>query len=81
METRSGVAVCLGFLFWLAVGYLFYYRNFFGVVVLTVLCFGGLILWRFLENMRERRRQRPDPPKSSDLPEFDFKDIKPSDFE
>lgn len=81
METRSGVAVCLGFLFWLAIGYLFYQRDFMGVVALTLLCVGGLLFWRFLENMRERRRRRPVPPKPSDLPDFDFKDIKPSDFE
>jgi len=37
--------------------------------------------WWFYSSFRERQSRRPVPPPQSDLPDFDFKDTKPSDFE
>ena len=44
---------------------------------------GGYVFARSLrarQELRERERERARPPKS-DLPEADFSDVKPSDFE
>ena len=81
MESRSGMMKCAGFLFWLALAYFYYQRNISGIVSLAVVGVISVAGWWFYSSFRERQSRRPAPPPQSDLPDFDFKDTKPSDFE
>ncbi len=81
MESRSGMTICAGFLFWLALAYFYYQRDLTGIVSLAVIVAACAAGWWIFSSYRERQSRRPAPPPQSDLPDFDFKDTKPSDFE
>ena len=80
-EIRSRFFLIAGFLFWFSVAY-FFYRYGKGAT-LYVLIAGGflaLLYWpaRFIGALKKRR---PEPPPRSDLPDMNFSDAKPKDFE
>ena len=81
MESRSVAMIFAGFLFWLALAYFYYQRNIPGIVSLAVIVAACAAGWWIFSSFRERRSRRPAPPPQSDLPDFNFKDTKPSDFE
>ncbi len=78
MQPRSGAAMIGGFFFWLLLAGLVYTGNSIGAVMLGAAAGGVFLIWAGIRRFAERR---PPPPPPSDLPEYDFKDIKPSDFE
>ena len=41
---------------------------------------GAGLIWAGIRRLQEREAERPDPPAPSDLPDYDFKDVKPEDF-
>jgi hypothetical protein len=82
MRLGSGAMILAGFLFWLAISYFFYHRNVGGVVLLAAIAAGFSICWWIFSQLPrndESRRSTPKP--HSDLPDFNFKDVKPRDFE
>ena len=85
---RSVPGIVAGFLFWLGIAYYFYQRDFAGAFWFVVAC--GLLygVYRLFIHLLASRPKSPhmqdedvDPPPSSDLPEFDFKNVEPKDFE
>ncbi len=81
MQPRSGAAMLGGFFFWLLLAGLVYTGHPIEAVILGAAAGGVLLIWAGIRRFAERRPRRPEPPPPSDLPEFDFKDTKPSDFE
>ena len=85
---RSIPGIVAGFLFWLGIAYYFYQRDFTGALWFVAAC--GLLygVWRLFFYLLASRPGPPhmqdedvDPPARSDLPEYDFKNVKPEDFE
>ncbi len=81
MESRSGAGMLGGFIFWLLFAGLVYAGHPIGAVILGAAAGGVFLIWAGIRRFAEGRPRRPGPPPPSDLPEYDFKDIKPSDFE
>ena len=81
MESHSGAGMLGGFFFWMLLAGLVYAGYPIGAVILGAAAGGVLLIWAGIRRFAERRPRRPGPPPPSDLPEFDFKDTKPSDFE
>lgn len=83
-EGYSSALICVGFLFWIGMGYFMYREDRVGALtfgLLGAVAAGGYAFARSLRAKRElRERERARTPKS-DLPEADFRDVKPSDFE
>ena len=77
MQPRSGAAMLGGFFFWLLLVGLVYTGHRIGAVILGAAAGGVFLIWAGIRRYAERRPESPPP---SDLPEYDFKDIKPSDF-
>ncbi len=82
MRRRSSGIAWAGFAFWLGMAYFFYRRDLAGaagLALLFVLAAAALALVRRLRSGRPAAPRRRPP--RSDLPEFNFKNVKPKDFE
>ncbi|MEE9274459.1 MAG: hypothetical protein V3V62_04020 [bacterium] len=81
-EEYSSAFACVGFLFWIGMGYFMLRGDRSGALTFGLLGAAAAAGYAFARSLRARRklRERARPPKS-DLPEADFSDVKPSDFE
>ncbi len=85
---RSALGKFTGFVFWLGLAYFFYHRDFTGALWL-VATFGLIYgLYRLIAHLlaskpkpRYMQDEGVDPPARSDLPDYDFENVKPKDFE
>ncbi|MDE0332194.1 MAG: hypothetical protein OXL41_10035 [Nitrospinae bacterium] len=85
---RSALGILAGFVFWLGIAYYFYQRDFMGALWFVAaygLIYGiyRLITHLLASNPKPRHMQDEgvDPPPRSDLPDYDFENAKPKDFE
>ena len=81
MESRSVAAIFSGFLFWFLMAGFIYYRNQGWAMALGAVTIAAVLIWGGLRRLRQNRPKRPESPPPSNLPDYDFKDTKPSDFE
>ena len=87
-DGRSALGRIVGFFFWLGIAYYFYHRDFaraLWFIVASGLLFGPWLLFFRLWASRPRpshaQDEGVDPPPRSDLPDYDFENVKPKDFE
>ena len=85
---RSILGVFVGFFFWLGIAYYFYHRDFGGAfwfAVASGLLYGAYLLFFHFWAARPRplhmQDEGVDLPSRSDLPNYDFENAKPKDFE
>ena len=85
---RSALGIFAGFIFWLGIAYCFYHRDFTAALWFVAAC--GLIygVYRLIAHLlasqprfRHLQDEGVDPPSRSDLPDYDFENVKPRDFE
>ena len=74
-------ATCAGFVFWFLMAGFIYTKNSGMAAALGAVTVAGVLIWSAVGRYQERRAVRPEPPPPFDLPDFDFKDVKPKDFE
>jgi len=78
------MAKAAGFFFWLAMAYFLFRGDRADAAWLGLLALAGasvLGLALYLRSLPPRRRPPEEAPSASDLPDFDFSDVKPKDFE
>ncbi len=77
---RSVLRTLAGFSFWIGIAYCFWRRDFWGAVWFVAAA--GVVwgVWLLLRSTRAHRAREEEPP-PSDLPEYDFRDARPKDFE
>lgn len=80
MDIKPRAAIA-GFLFWVLMAGLIYTHNYRWGLILGLGTLLAAMAWGCLRWIWMRRQPRPEPPPKSDLPVFDFKDVKPRDFE
>ncbi len=74
-------ATCVGFAFWFLMAGLMYCRNYGWAMLLGGVAVGAGLILGGIHGLRERKAERPDsPPSPSDLPDYDFRNVKPEDF-
>ena len=74
------VATFMGVAFWFLMAGFMYYRNYEWAMILGGIVVSAGLIWAGIRRLQEREAERPDPPAPSDLPDYDFKDVKPEDF-